>query len=187
MGNRRLILDEAEIVRLYTEENKSALQISRIMGCSVMVIFRRLAKNNIPTKSQAEVMKGRTLSKEHRAKVIKTLQYGKKGADNPNWKGGRSWRGRNKAKGYIIRLVDGRYVPEHRVVMERYLGRKLTKHEHIHHVNGNRIDNRIENLQLMTVSEHSKLHMTPEHRAYMSKKITEVRQKKYWSSKKKLD
>lgn len=47
---------------------------------------------------------------------------------------------------------------EHRKIMEEYLGRKLEKNEIVHHINGNKRDNRIENLQLMTLSEHSRLH-----------------------------
>ena len=47
---------------------------------------------------------------------------------------------------------------EHRLIMEQYLGRKLTRKEVVHHINGDKSDNRIENLQLMTLSEHSKMH-----------------------------
>ena len=47
---------------------------------------------------------------------------------------------------------------EHRIIMERHLGRPLLKQEHVHHINHDTLDNRIENLQLLTHSEHSRLH-----------------------------
>jgi hypothetical protein len=47
---------------------------------------------------------------------------------------------------------------EHRVLMEKHLGRTLDTNEVVHHINGDRRDNRIENLQILTLSEHSKLH-----------------------------
>ena len=44
--------------------------------------------------------------------------------------------------------------------MEQYLGRELRPDEIVHHINGNKLDNRLENLQIMTNSEHTKLHLT---------------------------
>jgi hypothetical protein len=85
-----------------------------------------------------------------------------KGKKNPHWKGGET-------------IVDGkykfiyntdpetykkrRYLAEHRVVVEKHLGRKLEPGEHIHHLNGNTFDNRLSNLKILNASEHSKFHL----------------------------
>lgn len=49
------------------------------------------------------------------------------------------------------------YVYEHRLIMEQHLGRLLQQYEHVHHRNSVRWDNRLENLQCLTASEHGKI------------------------------
>ena len=50
------------------------------------------------------------------------------------------------------------YVGKHRLVLENKLGRFLKNNEVAHHVNENKLDNRPENIELMSFSEHSSLH-----------------------------
>jgi hypothetical protein len=63
------------------------------------------------------------------------------------------------ASGYVwITLPDGDGMLEHRWVAQQTIGRELRRGEEVHHVNGDRADNRPENLMVLTVAEHRRLH-----------------------------
>lgn len=57
-----------------------------------------------------------------------------------------------------IRLKGKGVVDEHRYIMQKHLGRRLSFNEVVHHKDGNKRNNSIENLELISRSEHAKLH-----------------------------
>lgn len=110
---------------------------------------KRVLEGTVPS------FKGGSLSDEARARLSEMNS----GSKNAAWKGGRSV-GQN---GYIYILspdhpsVAGkknRYIGEHRLVMEKHLGRILSSNENVHHKNGIKNDNRIENLEIVLRNAH---------------------------------
>lgn len=75
------------------------------------------------------------------------------GTGAPWYKGG--WIGNT---GYHVISVDSKKYLEHRYVMEQKLGRQLTDEEAIHHIDGDKLNNNVHNLQLMSYRDHQLLH-----------------------------
>lgn len=138
------------------------------------IIFKRTVESIQHKASFLNIKKNNEVSKLIRSKA-------RQGENSSTWKGGRKI---NK-KGHVLVLRKGHpmadksgYVLEHRLVMAEYLGRILSSKEIVHHINGIKTDNRIENLKIMTNAEHTILH-------HKGKKRSEKTRERISNSKKK--
>lgn len=113
---------------------------------------------------------------------VKWSEKSNLGASNPNFGGGKYI----DDKGYVRVLLPDHprnikgYVYEHRLLMEKYLGRYLEPWETVHHINEIKVDNRIENFFLCTHKEHSAIHMegrkiTPDQKNQLRKSIKDTK------------
>lgn len=139
-NKHKINIEKEWLINEYVVNNKSLTEISNALECSINTVRRELIRLGIKIKKRYDLTKNNL-----------PHFYGE---DNPAWKGGKFQR----KDGYICVWNGEKYILEHRKVMEDYLGRKLKKEEQIHHINGIKNDNRIENLQITNVYEHIKIH-----------------------------
>ena len=125
---------------------------------------------------------GFTVSNETRERMSKShIRRNQRGENNPCWRGGKY---KNQAGYVTVKLQsddpyysmmsrDG-YVNEHRLIVARKLGRCLEAWEIVHHINGIKDDNRIENLQLVSNDGHMQITVLQERIRYLESKLREV-------------
>lgn len=107
------------------------------------------------------------------------------GKNSPFWKGGKSKTGAGhilvKAPKDHPNIKSNGYIMEHRLKMEKYLGRYLEPNEIVHHKNEIKSDNRIKNLELVTAKTHRLKHVRSgwSHSNITRKKISESKKRYY--------
>ncbi len=133
------ILNKEFLEYEYLTKGKAIAEIAGEIGCSVCMVWRRLKKCGIKRRSLSETGKGRTPG---------------------------NFKGIKKHQGYITVHIPGHpcrdkhnFVFQHRLVMEKFLKRYLKPEEVVHHINGIKDDNRIENLRLFSSRKtHTQYH-----------------------------
>lgn len=174
-------ITDDELVDLYWNKGLSGKEIANLLGCTPAAVSLRMKSSGIktrrpsdypPTEAQRKAWKenGERLSSLPGMKAVRIengkRNKGRRKRSDYEFGGHEKRRGDGYIKVYSPDhpqcTADG-YVMKHILVMERKIGRFMTKDECVHHINHVRDDNRIENLLLMTKSEHASMHMKERH------------------------
>lgn len=148
----------ASLKHLYEIEKKSITDIASMLGISASTARYRLIADGTVLRTRADGIRaareklGRRgsrapFSDAHKSNISKARLAAKsKGVSHKN-------------NGYV-EFTNGEHKNRsvHRVLMEQFLGRKLTQNEVVHHIDENKHNNSLENLVVMTRSEHASHH-----------------------------
>lgn len=169
-------VDEYTLFEWHWMEDLTFKQIAERLGCAVGTIHKLFSRYGILRKQRkygwklsdearlaiSKRTKGKTPSDETRKRMSESAKKRfSDGSHSVLWKGGK----KHRFDGYVAvwlpehPFAKSGYVMEHRLVMEKEIGRYLTREEVVHHINGRRDDNRIENLKLFpNGAEHQRYH-----------------------------
>lgn len=144
--------DWSDLRKLYEQDRLSAPQIAKMKGCCKSAVHFAARSIKMPLRNR--YMAHKLLSE--RRYNSNTYVF------NTSWKGGRSARPNRYVylkifpdNPYYCMANKNNYVAEHRLVVAQHIGRPLRREEKVHHVNGIKDDNKIENLQLLSIVDHN--------------------------------
>jgi len=125
------------LCRKYVKEDLTISEIAQECGVNITTISRWAARFEI--------------------REPRPYEADRSGPNNPYWKGGKY---KDSKSGYIMVYLPEHksankkgYLPEHRLIMEQYLGRELKPNETVCHINKRNDDNRLDNLELVVFGE----------------------------------
>jgi hypothetical protein len=115
---------------------------------------KKLSHSRPATKAKLSAASTGRLHTESAKKKLSDIT----GPDHPLWRGGITMNG-----GYLI-FTDskangahaGRFL--HQIVAEWKYGRRTLAHEHVHHKDGNKLNNNPDNIEIIKASDHARLH-----------------------------
>jgi hypothetical protein len=126
---------KSNLIILYVEQKLSTRAIGKILGRTHDYVSDKLKELGIVVDDRVAALQSER---------------------NPDWKGGKTI-----SQGYVeisSKAISPKRKREHQIVMENYIGRELKADEVVHHIDGNKQNNNINNLALMDKSAHSRLH-----------------------------
>ena len=167
-------VSKEELISHYVTNKEPMHIVAKELNISVGSVYNYCKKYGIESRGRNEIRPPRTkeqIEKTRKANTGKKFsEERKRHISEAKFKGGIGFK-KIRSDGYVAihfpehpRANKDGMIMEHILVMECVLGRRLKEDEIVHHINHNRADNRVKNLQVMTKHEHMSMHMRERHK-----------------------
>lgn len=161
------ILTADKLSDLYERQRMSFAEIAKEVGCNPSTVRYYLKKHGIHIRTKDEWFS------DSRKKAGKALQGRERITPELREKLNAGIRLHHDATASGVSLKPSGYLEYtrgkhkgrsvHVVAAEKSIGRRLLSGEHVHHIDGNKLNNSPENLRVLTISEHAKIHALENH------------------------